>query len=221
MGHLIAIDGLDGSGKHTQASLLTQRFAENGVPARLVSFPVYESESSALVRLYLSGALGSDPGAVNAYAASSFYAMDRILTFLMDWKKDYDAGVTIIADRYTTANAIHQLGKLQKSEYDRFLDWLGEYEYDRLGVPKPDLTLFLEVPVEQSLELIDHRGRKTDIHENRVHLENAYAAAQYASAYLNWNKIVCTKNGAMLSREEIADAIWARVKEAGLILEKE
>ena len=217
MGHLIAIDGLDGSGKHTQSSLLAERLEKSGVRTRLISFPVYECESSALVKLYLSGALGDDPGAVNAYAASSFYAMDRYLTFQMDWKKDYDAGYTIVADRYTTANAIHQLTKLKPEEYPAFLDWLKDYEYQKLGVPAPDLTLFLEVPVEVSLALIDHRGRQTDIHENRAHLMSAFSAAQYAADYLNWEKIVCTENGELLSREAISDKIWEKVSKLSFV----
>lgn len=209
---LIAIDGLDGSGKGTQSRLLYEALTARGIDARLISFPVYDSPSCALVKLYLSGALGKDPDAVNCYAASSFYAMDRFATFQQDWKKDYDAGTVIIADRYTTANAIHQLTKLPEAERASFLEWLSDFEYNKLAIPAPDLTLFLEVPVEMSLDLIDERGREGDIHENRDHLLRAFDAAQYACRAWGWEKIVCVKEGALLSRQEISEEILKRVK---------
>ena len=215
MGRLIAIDGLDGSGKGTQAALLYERLCALGIPARLLSFPMYDSPSSAPVRMYLSGDFGSDPDAVNSYAASSFFAVDRFASFAADWKKDYEAGKVIIADRYTTANAIHQLTKLKPEKAEDFLAWLSDYEYGLLGIPAPDLTLFLEVPVEMSLSLIDVRGEKKDIHENEAHLRRAFDSAQLVSRLWGWEHILCTvPGGKMKSREEISEEIWARVRAA-------
>lgn len=208
---LIAIDGLDGSGKGTQSKLLYEALLARGIPARLISFPVYDSPSSALVKLYLSGSLG-EADAVNCYAASSFYAMDRYATYAADWKKDYENGTVIVADRYTTANAIHQLTKLPESEREGFLAWLSEFEYQKLGIPAPSLTLFLEVPVEMSLSLIESRGRERDIHENRSHLLRAFDAAQYASRVWGWEKISCVENCELLSRETISAEILRRVE---------
>ncbi len=212
MAALIAIDGLDGSGKGTQSRLLYETLVARGIPARLISFPVYDSPSCELVKMYLSGTFGDDPDAVNCYAASSFYAMDRFATYAADWKRDYEAGTVIIADRYTTANAIHQLSKLPEEERSAFLNWLSDYEYRLLGIPAPDLTLFLEVPVEMSLSLIGSRGREKDIHENREHLLRAFDAAQYAAEVWGWEKVVCVKDGLLLSREEIAEEILRRVQ---------
>lgn len=212
MGTLIAIDGLDGSGKGTQAKLLYETLVSRGIPARLISFPVYESPSSELVRLYLSGTFGASPDAVNCYAASSFYAMDRFATYAADWKRDYEAGTVLVADRYTTANAIHQLTKLPETERAAFLRWLSDYEYHKLGIPEPTVTLFLEVPVEMSLSLIGKRGREKDIHENEDHLRRAFDAAQYAARAWNWEKIVCVKDGVLASRETIAAQVLSRVE---------
>lgn len=208
---LIAIDGLDGSGKGTQSALLYEALVARGIPARLVSFPVYDSPSSELVKLYLSGKLG-EADAVNCYAASSFYAMDRYATYAADWKRDYEAGTVIVADRYTTANAIHQLTKLPEGEREAFLNWLSDFEYCKLGIPAPSLTLFLEVPVEMSLSLIESRGRARDIHENRDHLLRAFDAAQYAARAWGWEKISCAPAGELLSRETISEEILRRVE---------
>ena len=170
MGILIALDGLDGSGKETQTRLLEQALKAQGIPCRNISFPTYDDQMSAAVKLYLSGAFGNDPNAVNGYAASSFFATDRYCSYMLDWKQDYDAGTVILANRYTTANAVHQLSKLPESEYDGFLDWLFDFEFGKLGLPAPDLVLYLCVPPAVSESLVMSRsaetGRATDIHEN-------------------------------------------------------
>ena len=145
-GVLIAIDGLDGSGKETQTRLLEQALKEKGIPCRSISFPTYDDSMSAAVKLYLSGAFGEDPQAVNGYAASVFYGVDRICSYLLDWKKDYENGAVILANRYTTANAVHQLSKLPSEEYDGFLNWLFDLEYGKMGLPEPDLVRYLCVP---------------------------------------------------------------------------
>ena len=214
MGKLIVIDGLDGSGKNTQTKKMYERLTKAGVPARMVSFPDYESDSSALVKMYLGGVFGADPEAVNCYAASSFYAVDRYASFRLNWKEDYDGGKIILANRYTTANAIPQLAKLPESERGAFLDWLRDYEFGKLGLPVPDRSILLELPVEKSLALIDHRGEKKDIHENRAHLEKARQAALEAARAWGWTRISCLdEKGELLPVEAISDLIWNAVSD--------
>ena len=216
MGILITIDGLDGSGKQTQSELLVENLKREGYPVKLISFPDYESPSSALVKMYLGGEFSSDPDFVNAYAASSFFAVDRYASFARDWKKDYDNKTVIIANRYTTANAIHQLTKLADEKREAFLEWLCDFEFNKLGIPSPDMALFLEVPVEVSLSLIakrhDDTGREIDIHENASHLTRAYTAALFSAEKLGWTTVHCTDNGSMRTREDIAREIFSSVK---------
>jgi dTMP kinase len=218
MGILITIDGLDGSGKQTQSELLEKRLSQMGVKTRVVSFPDYESNSSALVKMYLGGEFSHDPEAVNAYAASSFFAVDRFASFVKDWKEDYDNGTVIIANRYTTANAIHQLSKIKdEGEREDFLKWLWDFEFKKLAIPEPDITFFLEVPVDISLDLIKKRseetGREIDIHENESHLTASYSAAIFSAKKLGWNTVHCSRNGKMRTREDISNEILEIVKE--------
>ena len=154
MGILIAIDGTDASGKQTQSELLYKRLTDNGIKARLISFPAYENASSALVKMYLAGDFGKDPSDVNAYAASVFYAADRFATYRTDWGKDYNDGVVIIADRYVSSNMIHQASKCaDNAEKDKFIAWLEELEYGHFGLPRPDKVLFLDMPTERRRSL--------------------------------------------------------------------
>ncbi len=216
-GILIAIDGLDGSGKETQTKLLEQALLSKGIPCRSVSFPTYDDRMSAVVKLYLSGAFGDDPHAVNSHAASVFYGVDRICSYLLDWKKDYEAGTVILANRYTTANAVHQLSKLPREEYDDFLDWLFDLEYGKLGLPAPDLVLYLCVPPEVSRALVQSRseatGRTIDIHEkDERHLTDSYQAALYSADKLGWTKIDCAMDGSLRTREDIHKEILTHVE---------
>ncbi|MBR2634236.1 MAG: thymidylate kinase [Clostridia bacterium] len=214
MGTLIVIDGLDGSGKNTQSKRLAERLTREGRRVRLVSFPDYDSPACQPVKMYLGGEFGSDPEAVNSYAASVFFAVDRFASFRLDWKKDYDDGAIIIANRYTTANAIHQLTKLPSEQHESFLAWLYDFEFQKLGLPAPDLTLLLKVPVEKSLELIEVRGEEKDIHENRDHLEKAFAASSVCAEKWNWDVLSCVnQEGEMLSIEEIGERVYDLVKE--------
>ena len=149
MSTFIAIDGLDGSGKETQSKMLVSALEKKGYPVRYLSFPMYESESSALVRMYLNGKLGDKPSDTNAYAASTFFACVRYASYKSDWKLDCDSpDKIIVANRYTSANAVHQLSKMPKAEWNSFLSWLWDYEYEKLGVPAPDLVLYLEMTPE-------------------------------------------------------------------------
>jgi len=214
MGTLIVIDGLDGSGKNTQSKLLYQKLLKEGKKVRLVSFPDYESPACSPVKMYLGGEFGTDPESVNSYAASTFFAVDRFASFRLNWKKDYDEGAIIIANRYTTANAIHQLTKLPVEEHEAFLSWLYDFEFNKLGLPAPDLTLLLQVPVEKSLELIDRRGETKDIHENREHLKKAALAAATCVEKWGWETLSCVDaQGELLSIEAIGEKVWSKIEE--------
>lgn len=211
-GQLIVIEGLDGSGKATQAKLLHDELLREGKKVRQVSFPDYESDSSALVKMYLSGAFGSDPSDVNAYAASSFYAVDRYASYKKDWGRFYEDGGIIIADRYTTSNAIHQCSKLPEEEWDAYLNWLFHFEYNLLGIPEPDFVLYLRVDPSVSQKLMTGRYKgheeKKDIHEKDVaYLNHCQDAADYCSGKLSWKKIECADGGEMRSIEDIHEDI--------------
>lgn len=214
---LIAIDGLDASGKMTQTELLKETLAELSLPYRYLSFPTYDADYSAHVNMYLKGRFGDDPEAVNPFAASSFFGADRYCSYMLDWKKDYESGSIILANRYTSANAVHQLSKLKESEYESFLGWLTDYEYEKLGIPKPNAVVYLCVPPEVSQKMIQHRcdetGAEKDIHEsNARHLENSYRAALYSAEKLGWIKIDCARDGELRTREEIHQEILQRLE---------
>ena len=204
---LIVIEGLDGSGKATQAKRLTEALVEKGIPVREVSFPDYGSDSSALVRMYLSGQFGTDPQDVNAYAASSFFAVDRFASYKKDWCRDYARGV-VIADRYTTSNAVHQCSKLPKEQWDDFLNWLFDFEYKKLGIPAPDRVIYLNVDpaISQALMTARYRGdeNKKDIHERDIaYLRHSREAAAYCAEKLGWETVDCCRDGQMRSIEDI------------------
>ena len=213
-GRLIVIEGLDGSGKGTQAKLLAKTLAERGKKVREVSFPNYESDSSALVKMYLAGEFGRDPSDVNAYAASSFYAVDRYAGYKKDWGGFYNEGGIVIADRYTTSNAIHQCSKLPDDAWDGFLQWLFHFEYELLGIPAPDAVVYLRVPPDVSQKLMSGRYHgdeaKKDIHEsNMAYLARSRQAADYCAKALGWRTIECTREGEMRSIEGIQREIEA------------
>lgn len=204
---LIVIEGLDGSGKATQAKRLTEALVEKGIPVREVSFPDYGSDSSALVRMYLSGQFGTDPQDVNAYAASSFFAVDRFASYKKDWHRDYARGV-VIADRYTTSNAVHQCSKLPKEQWEDFLNWLFDFEYKKLGIPAPDRVIYLNVDpaISQALMTARYRGdeNKKDIHERDIaYLRHSREAAAYCAEKLGWETVECCRDGQMRSIEDI------------------
>lgn len=211
-GKLIVIEGLDGSGKATQADLLYKKLIEKGNKVLKVSFPDYNSNSSSLIKMYLSGEFGSHPEDVNAYAASSFYAVDRYASFKRKWQKEYENGTIILCDRYTTSNAIHQCCKLEKKNWDKYLEWLFNYEYKLLGIPYPDLVIFLQVDVDESQFLISSRynghEEKKDIHESDIeYLKRARKAADYCAVKLGWNLVRCMENGEMRSIDDIHSEI--------------
>lgn len=199
MGVLIAIEGTDSSGKQTQSEKLYETLTSMGIPSRLVSFPAYDSDSSALVKMYLAGEFGDNPDDVNAYAASTFYAMDRFATFRKDWGKDYDNGTVIIADRYVPSNIIHQAAKIDDAgEKEKFINWLSMLEYEHFGLPRPDATVFLDMPIETAQRLMAERANKIDnsdkkdIHErNGAYLKKSYNNAKNIADVLGWSVISC------------------------------
>ncbi len=220
MSYLIAIDGLDGSGKGTQSELLAAALTRAGYPVTLLSFPRYDSESSALVRLYLGGGIGSSPDDTNAYAASAFYACDRYISYKTEWGAKLASGEVVICNRYTSANAVHQLAKLPGEDWDAFLTWLYELEFSRFGIPTPDLTIYLEQTPEISAKLVEKRssatGQVKDIHElDRDFMRRSYDAAMYASDKLGWERIRCYEGEEPLSIEAV-EGLIARVVEEKL-----
>ena len=200
-GKLIVFEGTDGSGKATQSELLCQELTRRGVPYRKLTFPRYQEESSALVRLYLGGAFGQKPGDVNAYAAAAFYSVDRYASYKQDWGGFYESGGLLIADRYTTSNAVHQTGKLPPEKRDAFLDWLFDFEYHLLGLPEPTRVLYLDMPVEATEQMMRLREEathtKADIHEkDEAYLRRCRENAAYVVARCGWTRIDCAKDGA-------------------------
>lgn len=211
-GKLIVIEGLDGSGKSTQFEGLLKYYTGQNIPVKGISFPNYSEPSSALVKMYLNGELGDDANSVNTYAASSFYAVDRYAAYKMHWQKEYSEGGLIIASRYTTSNIVCQMHKLPKNEWDSYIDWVYDFEFSKMNLPKPDLVIFLDVPLEVSGRLLNKRysgdDSKKDIHErNEDFMKSCYISAHYASEKLDWKIISCTKDGEMRKIEEIQQDI--------------
>lgn len=219
MGILIVLEGLDGSGKGTQTELLKKHLEAKNKKVRVIDFPDYSSEGCTLVKMYLGGKLGDDPDDTNAYAASMFFAADRYVSYTTSWKRDYkDEDTVVIANRYTTANAYHQLSKMPRGEWDLFLDWLWDFEFCKLGLPKPDMVLLLDMPENVSSALVKKRsgetGQKLDIHETHEdYLEKCRAAASYVSKKCGWHIISCADENAFepYSRDEIAGKIAREV----------
>ncbi len=217
MGKFIAIDGLDGSGKGTQSEILVQRLKQEGKRVRVLSFPMYENDSSLFVRMYLDGKLGEKPSDTGAYAASMFFGADRYISYVTDWKKDIlDPDTYVVANRYTTANAVHQLSKLPEGEWEGFLKWLWDFEFSKLGLPEPDLVLYLELPPRLSLSLVksrsDSTGQKMDIHEKDTeYMAKCYEAALYSCKKLGWKQIKCYHGDNIRTREDIAKEIYKEV----------
>ncbi len=213
-GKLIVIDGLDGSGKTTQSQRVAGVLRAEGTPVRLISFPDYEEESSALVRMYLNGEFSASPSGVNAYAASSFYAVDRYASFKKHWEKDYLSGHTILATRYVSSNAIHQMCKLPESQWDGYLQWLSDFEYGRLGLPRPDRIIFLNMSraVADRLILSRYHGDegKKDIHEkDRAYLASCQRTAAYAARVEGWSVVDCDDGKVPLPLDAITNKILA------------
>lgn len=213
-GKLITIEGTDCSGKSTQLELLTKRLEREGVDFMKVAFPRYDSSSSALVRMYLGGEFGENVSAVNAYAASSFFAVDRVASYLREWKDYLESGGTVLLDRYTTSNAIYQASKLPECEREKFCDWLFDFEYNLLALPEPSAVVFLDMPPESAEKLMKGRAESEDIHEkDKNYLKNCYASACSLSERYGWQRIACTDGERIKTIEEIHEEIFAKVSE--------
>lgn len=213
-GKLIVIEGLDGSGKSTQINILAEKVSQKNFEYKQIKLPNYDGDSSALVKMYLAGEFGKNPEDVNAYAASAFYAVDRFASFKTIWKDDYENGKVILADRYTTSNAYHQMIKQPRENWDNYIEWLEDFEYEKIGIPKPDLVIYLDMPVDISQKLMSKRYEgnesKKDVHEANVNYLNACReAASYAADKMGWVKISCAEGENARSIESIADEIWS------------
>lgn len=198
MGKLIVFEGLSGSGRATQTALTAKNLEEQGMDLRRITFSNHDTESAALVRMYLSGRFGSHPDDVNAYAAATFYAVDHFASYKTEWGEYYRAGGLVLSDRYTTSTAVHQCSKLPPMHWDGFLDWLFDFEYKRIGIPAPDEVIYLAVDPEVSQRLMTERCggdiSKLNIQErDSEYLARSRAAAEYCARTLGWHRIECTK----------------------------
>ena len=214
---LIVLEGLDGSGKSTQLALLRDWLLSRGIEPVTIKLPDYEDDSSLLVRQYLAGRFGSRPGDVSAYAASLFYAVDRYVNFKLKWAGEYGAGRVILADRYTTSNAYHQATKLPPGEWPAFFAWLEDTEYGKLGIPRPDLVFYLDMPPDISRSLISARYQgdeaKRDIHEaDFAYLNRCREAALAAAGAMGWQRILCAENDMPFTVEEIHERIRGYIR---------
>lgn len=215
MGKLIVFEGVDGSGKSTQYRMLCDRLKVRGIPFRSLVFPRYSEPSSALIRMYLAGEFGDKPGDVNAYAASAFFAVDRYASYVQDWREFYSAGGLVVTDRYTTSNAVHQASKLPPEKREAYLHWLFDFEYNRMGLPAPDLVLFVDVDLQTAVSHLRKRESETDTHadiheRDDEYLEASISAARTAARLYDWKRL-----DGSASVEEIAaqvmretDVLW-------------
>ena len=217
MGKLIVIEGTDGSGKSTQFRLLTERVAAEGREFQKLVFPQYSEPSSALIRMYLGGDFGTKPADVNAYAASAFYAVDRFASYKKVWGEWYENGGLVLSDRYTTSNAVHQASKEPEEKQLEYLKWLYEFEYDKLGLPCPDLTIYLDVPTDFTEKMMRSREAATntqaDIHEKDMeYLATCRRMGKKAAKYYGWTVIDCVRDGQMRSIDDIHEEIYRHVR---------
>ena len=216
MGKLIVIEGTDGSGKSTQFQLLTNRLKEENRAFQKLVFPQYAEESSALIRMYLNGEFGGKPADVNAYAASAFYAVDRYASYKKVWGQWYADGGLVVSDRYTTSNAVHQASKESGEAQKDFLAWLYDFEYLKLGLPKPDLILYLDVPTDFTEKMMRRREADTnthaDIHEQDMdYLATCRRTGKAAAAFYGWTVISCVRDGKMRTIKDIHEEIYRHV----------
>ena len=216
MGKLIVLEGTDGSGKSTQFQRLTDRLSQEGRQFQKLVFPQYSEPSSALIRMYLGGEFGARPSDVNAYAASAFYSVDRYASYKKVWGQWYESGGLVVSDRYTTSNAVHQTSKEPPEKQSDFLKWLYDFEYSKLGLPRPDLVVYLDVPTDFTEKMMRSREAAThthaDIHEQDLeYLATCRRTGRAAAQYYGWTVISCVRDGAMRSIEDIHEEIYRHV----------
>ena len=221
MGKLIVIEGTDSSGKETQTKKLYERLANEIEKVRKISFPNYESPACEPVKMYLAGAFGDNALNVNPYPVSTMFAIDRYASYKMDWESFYNAGGIIVTDRYTTSNMVHQASKIENiDEKSKYLGWLEDLEYNKMDIPKPDLVIFLNMPTEMAVKLMEARKNKItgeekkDIHEKDTsYLKKSYDNACDIAKKYNWQEIKCVENKRLKTIEEIGEEIYILVKE--------
>lgn len=215
-GKIIVFEGVDGSGKQTQSELFYKRLADEGLNVKKVSFPRYDNDSSALVRMYLKGEFGSDANEISPYICSTFYAVDRYASYKQDFEDFYNNGGIVVADRYTTSNMLHQASKIHdKEQREKFLKWLYDLEFNIYLLPKPDMVFFLDMPLFDTKILTKDRANKItgaskkDIHEtDENHLKSAYITSRELIDEYGWIKINCAKDELILSIDEIAENVY-------------
>jgi dTMP kinase len=221
MGKLIVFEGIDGSGKSTQFKLMCDRFNNEGVPFTRLTFPQYQEPSSALIKMYLSGEFGENPEAVNPYAASAFFAVDRYASYMKVWREQYYSGGIILTDRYTTSNALHQGSKLPEDRRSDFFSWLYDFEFRLMELPRPDIVIYMDIEAEKAAERIKARqavtGTAADIHERDLgYLMECARCGSQASEYYGWRKVSCLKNGTVRSELEIHEEIRGILRGIGI-----
>lgn len=212
-GKLIVLEGIDGSGKSAQYRRICEKLSRDGIGYDHIVFPRYDKDSSALIRMYLGGEFGSHPNDVNAYTASTFFAVDRFASYKQDWGEKYESGSFILSDRYTTSNAVHQGSKLPDSELETFFSWLSDLEYSKMGLPQPDLVIYLDVDIETSLSRMRRRQEKNntsaDIHENDIeYLKRCLNTANRAADFYGWHRIAFMTNGHERNIDEKNEEIY-------------
>ena len=213
-GSLVVFEGIDGSGKSTQFDMMCTHLAYEGKGFKRIRFPRYDEPSAALLKMYLNGEFGSDPKAVNPYAASAFFMVDRIASYLTDWKDAYEGGGLVVADRYTTSNAVHQGAKMSYHKRETFFKWLYEYEFNLIELPKPNIVIYLDIEAKYAAKRISKRQEKTgskgDIHEQSIaYLEKCAECGKQAADYYGWKKLDCYDG----ERERTQDEIHKDVRE--------
>lgn len=218
MSKLIIIEGLDGSGKSTQVELLEKYFTDKKVNYKKIKLPDYDSPSSTLVKMYLGGEFGKSANDVNAYAAGAFYAVDRFSSYKLNWCKDYQDGTLILADRYATSNSIYQMEKMPKDEWESYLEWSADFEYNKIGIPRPNLVIYLDMPVDISQKLMTSRYNgnesKKDVHEVNVEfLKKCRESALFTAEKQGWKVIRCSDGVNPLPIENIHKEIVKIVEE--------
>ena len=220
MGNLIVFEGIDGSGKSTQFDLLVSRYTREKRDFMRIKFPQYDKPSSALLRMYLSGEFGDSPDAVNAYAASTFFAVDRYASFAQDWRDYYESGGLILTDRYTTSNAIHQGAKLPINERESFFKWLYDFEFGLMGLPAPDVVVYMDIDPTIAANRLLQRQAETatqgDIHENDMeYLKICAQCAQHAAGYFGWRSVACISGSHEYTPDEIHNEIYELITQMG------
>lgn len=224
MGKLIVIEGTDSSGKETQTKRLFEKLEEKGLKVKKISFPNYDSPACEPVKMYLAGAFGEDAMKVNPYPVSTMYAIDRYASFKTDWEKFYNEDGIIVTDRYVTSNMVHQASKIKDlDEKKQYLNWLEDLEYEKMGIPRPDLVIFLNMPTDMAVKLMAERKNKItgeekkDIHErDKEYLKESHANACKIANIYNWKEIKCNDGERIKTIEEIGEEVFSLVEEVVL-----